>query len=637
MLKPEIQDKRRWWSREDLILLILLGILYFLPGLAQIPLFDRDEPRFATAAREMANSGDYIVPHFNGNLRPDKPPLLYWLMNASYALTGGPSELGARLPSALCGTLTLLVVYFAVGSRFGRVTGLIASLMLGSTALFIVESRLATADSTMLLFITICMACAWQAWDAATPSSAIPRQLPRADNLNDAHQRHIALDSVVYSHPTHVPFWIALLFWLSLALGTLTKGVPLFFVIFPMLVLSVFTKNWSWWRHLRPLLGVPLLIVLVGWWVIAAGILTDWRLIQDMVGVHFLNRTLGPLLNFLNIHIADPAGPVGNDPMKSYGKPPGFYLLLVWVTFWPWSLLLVPAAFHALRRLRGRTAVAIDPRPYQFLIAWIIPTWIVLELARGKLLHYPLPTYVPLIILCADALVQAWHRMTDVLASRWFAAMRWIFMLIWIALGLLALIAAQRYLDPDLFSRCIPLAGALVGVGVASAIAWGRPSWPFVIVLGFGAALLILYTLILPEISPIRVSKVLGQRMAEVHKAQPEYHFAFAGYEEPTVVFYAGAHVDSWATPDDLIAHVGFAPLTSPKTPYLVIVDQQWLDALNARHVTYYPMRVIKGFNPANFKPVTAILLANIPPNDYSRSATAPATTSAPASLPANP
>ena len=118
MLKPEIQDKRRWWSREDLILLILLGILYFLPGLAQIPLFDRDEPRFATAAREMANSGDYIVPHFNGNLRPDKPPLLYWLMNASYALTGGPSELGARLPSALCGTLTLLVVYFAVGSRF---------------------------------------------------------------------------------------------------------------------------------------------------------------------------------------------------------------------------------------------------------------------------------------------------------------------------------------------------------------------------------------------------------------------------------------------------------------------------------------------------------------------------------------
>ncbi len=67
-------------SGEDLILLVLFGALFYLPGLGQIPLFDRDEPRFATAAREMAGAGDFVVPTFNGELRPDKPPLVYWLM-----------------------------------------------------------------------------------------------------------------------------------------------------------------------------------------------------------------------------------------------------------------------------------------------------------------------------------------------------------------------------------------------------------------------------------------------------------------------------------------------------------------------------------------------------------------------------
>ncbi len=143
--------------------------LFFLPGLAQIPLFDRDEPRFATAAREMAERHDFLIPHFNGELRPDKPPLLYWLMNGVHAVTGTWNEFTARLPSAICSTLALLVVYVMVGVRFGRVTGLIAAMVLGSCAAFVVESRLSTADATMLFFIVVCMACAWQAWDAAIP------------------------------------------------------------------------------------------------------------------------------------------------------------------------------------------------------------------------------------------------------------------------------------------------------------------------------------------------------------------------------------------------------------------------------------------------------------------------------------
>ena len=53
----------------------------------------------------------------------------------------------------MCATLTLIVVYFMVGSRFGRLTGFVAAMMLASCVLFLVEGRMATADGTMLLFI----------------------------------------------------------------------------------------------------------------------------------------------------------------------------------------------------------------------------------------------------------------------------------------------------------------------------------------------------------------------------------------------------------------------------------------------------------------------------------------------------
>ncbi len=95
----------------------------------------------------------------------------------------------------------------------------------------------------------------------------------------------------------------------------------------------------------------------------------------------------------------------------------------------------MPAGYHAVRRVLGRTAIAIDRRPYQFLVAWVAPMWVILELARGKLLHYPLPLYVGISILCADAMVQGWHRLTDVFAAKWFGGAKWLMLRIWMGMG----------------------------------------------------------------------------------------------------------------------------------------------------------------------------------------------------------
>src|SRR5947209_7697780 len=78
-------------------LLLAAGGCLFLTNLGGPALWDIDEGRNATAALEMHESGNWIVPTFNGKLRSHKPVLLYWLQAAAYAVFGA-TEFAARLP-----------------------------------------------------------------------------------------------------------------------------------------------------------------------------------------------------------------------------------------------------------------------------------------------------------------------------------------------------------------------------------------------------------------------------------------------------------------------------------------------------------------------------------------------------------
>jgi len=81
-------------SREDrraVVILLLLSAIVFLPGLGSRDLWTPDEPRYAEAAREMTVTGQYLVPHLNGELYSQKPPLFFW------ALASGIRRLWRRL------------------------------------------------------------------------------------------------------------------------------------------------------------------------------------------------------------------------------------------------------------------------------------------------------------------------------------------------------------------------------------------------------------------------------------------------------------------------------------------------------------------------------------------------------------
>ncbi len=139
------------------LLLALCALLFFL-GLGTLGLTDRDEGSNAEAAREMVASGDWITPTLNGAPRFAKPILIYWLISGSY-LAFGVSEFTARLPSALFGTLLVLMQYAFATRMFGPTVGLRAALMLLLNIEVLALGRMVLTDMVLVFFTTLSIFC----------------------------------------------------------------------------------------------------------------------------------------------------------------------------------------------------------------------------------------------------------------------------------------------------------------------------------------------------------------------------------------------------------------------------------------------------------------------------------------------
>ncbi len=116
----------------DRLIIVALGLFFFIPFLGSVHLFDWDEINFAEAAREMIVTGDFM--RVNIDFQPfwEKPPLFFWLQALSMKAFG-VTEFAARFVNAMFGIATLLIVY-GIGKRlYDRKFGFLWSLaFLGS-------------------------------------------------------------------------------------------------------------------------------------------------------------------------------------------------------------------------------------------------------------------------------------------------------------------------------------------------------------------------------------------------------------------------------------------------------------------------------------------------------------------------
>ena len=177
-----------------------------------------------------------------------------------------------------------------------------------------------------------------------------------------------------------VPLGIPIVFWTAETVAILLKGPPgPALAVVTVAALAIADREMRWLRALHPTAGILALVAAVAPWLIAIERATEGRFLTDALG-HDLARKL-----------------VGAQEL--HGAPPLSYLLLALVTFWPGSLLLVPALVRAWRRHRMP--------PERFLLAWLVPSWVLLELVPTKLPHYVLPLYPALALLAAAALADS--------------------------------------------------------------------------------------------------------------------------------------------------------------------------------------------------------------------------------------
>ena len=120
-----------------ILLLLVFGLLFFF-NLGATTVMDYDEGVYAEVSRAMHLRGELVVPELNGTGFFEKPPMLYWLQMGGFELFGR-TPLGARFFNALTGLATLMIFYFGARSPLGNRTAFNATLILGSSIIFVCQ------------------------------------------------------------------------------------------------------------------------------------------------------------------------------------------------------------------------------------------------------------------------------------------------------------------------------------------------------------------------------------------------------------------------------------------------------------------------------------------------------------------
>jgi 4-amino-4-deoxy-L-arabinose transferase-like glycosyltransferase len=364
-------------------------VLFHIPGTWNLPLIDRDEPRFAEASREMVERANYIVPYFNNQLRLDKPPLTYWAQVASYSIFG-ESDFAARFPSAIAAALTA-VLLFAWGRRVsGEKVGWWAAIIFTLSLQTFVHAKAAVADMWVVLFITIAH---WAGYEL------IQRRTPNA-------QRPTPDQGAAVSRPSWTiwksPF---LVFYLSLALGFLAKGPIAWIPLLTVGVVMMYTRDCHAAQRFKTIRGFLLTLVVVALWGVPALIQTNGEFFTVGIGRHVVTRSFVTLEGH------------GASSVGMYVLLLPFYFVTVFVSFFPWSIKL-PWLVQRLWRNRkigaidfrqgygGQAAPGYNRNPIDFyLITGIAIIFVIFTLVSTKLPHYTLPAFPLLALLLA----RHWH------------------------------------------------------------------------------------------------------------------------------------------------------------------------------------------------------------------------------------
>jgi 4-amino-4-deoxy-L-arabinose transferase-like glycosyltransferase len=469
------------------VLLAAFCLIAFLPGFFQIPPVDRDEARFAQATKQMIETGEYVDIRFQNEARYKKPIGIYWLQVAAVKTgraLGVPQALTTiwlyRLPSLLGATGAVLLTYWAALAFVSRRAALIAALMMASSVLLGVEARLAKTDAVLLMTCIAAMGSMARTY---------------LGYLRDPR--------------TAAGWLLPAIFWTALAGGVLVKGPVIVMVAaLTAFALAIIERSGRFLLKLRPLTGFAWMVLLVAPWFAAIVAKSGTTFFTDAVGHDMLAKVAGG--------------------QEAHGAPPGYYLLLFCFTFWPAAPLAV-LAVPKIWQLRKEPGA-------RFLLAWLVPSWIVFEAVVTKLPHYVLPLYPAAAILIAGILDQG-----GLAKTRWLVrgTVGWF---LFPAMISLLVIFAFLILFHDLGLIAWPPAAAAVILGLFAWWLYDVDGPERALLRGMLASVCVavtVYGVAFPMMPALFPSKLLAEHVKAAGCADPQVAASYS-YEEPSLVFLLG-------------------------------------------------------------------------------------------------
>ncbi len=136
------------------ILLLLIITSLYIYGINSIPFLNRTDSRYAEIAREMLQSGHFMVPRLMGTVHLHKPPLSYWIIAIGMKIFG-QNEMGARFFLAVFAILCLLLVYVIAGLFFNEEVAIWSFVLFGLSPAMFFTSKILSTD-IFLLFFELC-------------------------------------------------------------------------------------------------------------------------------------------------------------------------------------------------------------------------------------------------------------------------------------------------------------------------------------------------------------------------------------------------------------------------------------------------------------------------------------------------
>ena len=326
--------------------LLLLSLLFLAAlaavGLVARPLIPIDETRYVSAAWEMWLRGDFLVPYKNGEPYSHKPPFMFWMFHAGWALFG-VNDWWPRLVLPLFSAGGLLLTYRLAHRLWPRHAGLggQASLVLVSAMLWVLFSTSVMFD-VMLAFWVL-----------------------------------VGMHGVLYAADGKRRGFV--LIGMAIGFGVLTKGPVILLNVLPAAVLAPWWNpglKWARW------FGGIVLAVLLG-----AAIALAWAIPAGIAGGEAYRNAIF-------------WGQTADRMVESFAhrRPFWWYLPLLPLVLFPWFVW--PGLWRALV---NHVRTGLD-RGTRFCLAWMLPVFVAFSLISGKQPHYLVPMFPAFALLAARVL-----------------------------------------------------------------------------------------------------------------------------------------------------------------------------------------------------------------------------------------